>query len=33
MVDTEEMNWFMWLRRTENEDFCLDKYLKKMGIE
>lgn len=29
----KEMAWFMWLRRTENEDFCLDKYLKKLGIE
>lgn len=32
MERLEEMNWFMWLRRTENEDFCLDKYLKKIGI-
>ena len=29
----EEMNWFMWLRRTEGEYFCLSKYLGKLGIK
>jgi len=33
MERLEEMNWFMWLRRIENEYFCLDKYLKRLGIK
>lgn len=33
MERLEEMNWFMWLRRTEGEYFCLSKYLGKLGIK